>query len=79
MSQENVEIVRRYFQLIDRMLGEYWLKPVPLSEYPETEEAFKDVQADAEWKPPHMERSGARMHGSPRSPTGSTRPITGAS
>jgi len=55
MSQENVEIVRRYFQLIDRMLGEYWVDPVPLSDYPETEEAFKAVHADAEWKPPHME------------------------
>ncbi len=55
MSQENVEVVRRYFQLIDRMLGEYWVNPVPLSEYPETEQAFRDVHADAEWKPPHME------------------------
>jgi ketosteroid isomerase-like protein len=55
MSQENVEIVRRYFQLIDRMLGDYWVDPVPLSDYPETEEAFKAVHADAEWKPPHME------------------------
>jgi ketosteroid isomerase-like protein len=55
MSQENVETVRRYFQLIDRMLGEYWANPVPLSEYPETEQAFRDVHADAEWKPPHME------------------------
>ncbi len=55
MSQENVEIVRRYFELVDRMLGQYWTKPVPLNEYPETEQAFKDVDADAEWKPPHME------------------------
>ena len=55
MSQENVEIVRRYFQLIDRMLGEYWVDPVPLSDYPETEEAFKAVHSNAEWKPPHME------------------------
>ncbi|MGH2925907.1 MAG: nuclear transport factor 2 family protein [Solirubrobacterales bacterium] len=55
MSQENVEIVRRYFELIDRMLGEYWLNPVPLSEYPETEQAFNEVHPDAEWKPPHME------------------------
>ena len=34
MSQENVEIVRRYFQLIDRMLGEYWVNPVPLASTP---------------------------------------------
>ena len=49
MSQENVEIVRRYFQLIDRMLGEYWANPVPLSEYPEAKQAFRDVHADAEF------------------------------
>jgi hypothetical protein len=55
MSQENVEIVERYFQLIDRMLGEYWANPVPISEYPVVDEAFRDVLADAEWKPPHME------------------------
>ena len=55
MSEENVKIVRRYFQHIDRMLGEYWENPVPLSEYPIIDEAFRDVHADAEWKPPHME------------------------
>jgi ketosteroid isomerase-like protein len=55
MSEENVEIVRRYFQHIDRMLGEYWENPVPLSEYPIVDEAFRDVHVDAEWKPPHME------------------------
>jgi hypothetical protein len=55
MSVQNVEIVARYFRLIDDMLGEYWANPVPLSEYPALDEAFRDVHADAEWKPPHME------------------------
>jgi ketosteroid isomerase-like protein len=55
MSEENVEITERYFRLIDRMLGEYWVNPVPLSEYPVVDEAFRDVHVDAEWKPPHME------------------------
>src|SRR4029078_9368139 len=65
MSQENVEIVRRYFQLIDRMLSEYWVDPVPLSDYPETEEALKAVHADAEWKPPHMEAFRGKDAGLP--------------
>ena len=50
-----MEIVGRYFQLIDRMLGQYWENPVPLTEYPVVDEAFRDVHLDAEWKPPHME------------------------
>jgi ketosteroid isomerase-like protein len=54
MSEENIEMVRRYFRLIDRMLGEYWTNPVPLREYPALDEAFRDVRADAEWKPPFM-------------------------
>ena len=55
MSEENVEIVARYFQLIDRMLEEYWANPVPLRNFPILEEAFRDVHADAEWKPPHID------------------------
>jgi ketosteroid isomerase-like protein len=55
MSEENVEIVERYFRHLDRMLGEYWTNPVPLREYPALDEAFRDVHADAKWKPPHME------------------------
>ena len=37
------------------MLGEYWTNPVPIREYPALGEAFRDVQADAEWKPPHID------------------------
>ena len=55
MSEENVEIVARYFQLIDRMLEEYWANPVPLRDFQILEEAFRDVHADAEWKPPHID------------------------
>jgi hypothetical protein len=29
MSEENVEVVERYFRLIDRMLGEYWVTQSP--------------------------------------------------
>ena len=54
MSEENVEIVERYFRLIDRMLADYWTNPVPIMEYPGLDEAFRDVQADAQWKPPNL-------------------------
>jgi ketosteroid isomerase-like protein len=54
MSEENVETVERYFRLIDRMLEDYWTDPVPVTEYPGLDEAFRDVQADARWKPPHL-------------------------
>jgi len=55
MSKGNVEIVERYFRLIDRMLGAYWTNPVPVREYPALDEAFRDVHDGAEWKPPHIE------------------------
>src|SRR5215510_12968521 len=51
---ENVEKVRRYFEQIDRMLEDYWTNPVPLIEYPGLDEAFRDVRADAQWKPPNL-------------------------
>jgi ketosteroid isomerase-like protein len=54
MSQENVEMVERYFRLIDRMLADYWTNPVPLMEYPDLDEAFREVQDDAQWKPPNL-------------------------
>jgi ketosteroid isomerase-like protein len=54
MSQENVEMVERYFRLIDRMLEDYWTDPVPVTEYPGLDDAFRDVHADAQWKPPHL-------------------------
>ena len=49
-----MEIVKRYFELIDHMLADYWTNPVPLTEYPGLDEAFRDVRADAQWKPPNL-------------------------
>ena len=54
MSEENVEIVRRYFELIVRLLDDYWSNPVELSEYPLIDKAFDDVDPEAEWKPPYL-------------------------
>ena len=54
MSEENVEIVERYFRLIDRLLEDYWTDPVPLTEYAGLDEAFRDVRDDALWKPPNL-------------------------
>jgi ketosteroid isomerase-like protein len=54
MSEENVEVVRRYFELIVRMLDDYWSNPVTLSEYPPIDQAFADVDPEAEWTPPYL-------------------------
>ncbi|HEY8952235.1 MAG TPA: nuclear transport factor 2 family protein [Candidatus Dormibacteraeota bacterium] len=54
MSQENVEIVRRYFEHLDQLLAHYWANPVPISQYPLLEEAFNAIAPEAEWKPPFM-------------------------
>jgi ketosteroid isomerase-like protein len=54
MSQENVHVVQRYFEQLDRLLAEYWANPVPISEYPLLEEAFTAITPEAEWKPPFM-------------------------
>jgi ketosteroid isomerase-like protein len=54
MSEENVEVVRRYFELIVRMLDDYWSNPVDLSEYPAIDLAFADVDLQAEWTPPYL-------------------------
>lgn len=56
MSQENVKIMRSYFELVGRLLDEYWAKPeVPLSESPVLDQgAFDLVHPDAEWKTPVM-------------------------
>jgi ketosteroid isomerase-like protein len=54
MAPENVEMVERYFRLVDRMLEDYWTDPVPIAEYPGLDDAFRDVHVDARWKPPHL-------------------------
>jgi ketosteroid isomerase-like protein len=54
MSQENVEIVRGYWEVVGRLLDEYWANPdVPLTESPLIDDmgAFDLVHPDAEWTP----------------------------
>jgi len=52
MSQENVEIVRGYWEVVGRLLDEYWANPaVPLSQSPLVEQGFDLVDPDAEWTP----------------------------
>ena len=54
MSQENVELVRAYWEVVGRLLDEYWANPdVPLSQSPLVDKgAFDLVDPDAEWTPP---------------------------
>ena len=56
MSQENVEIVRRFFEASERFLKAYWKKPRSLAEAlkandldHETEEMWKLVHPDVVW------------------------------
>ena len=52
MSQENVEIVRGYWEVVGRLLDEYWANPeVPPSQWPGVEQGFDLVDPDAEWTP----------------------------
>jgi ketosteroid isomerase-like protein len=54
MASKNVEIVRTYFEHLDRLLAHYWENPTPITEYPMLEEAFSGISPEAEWKPPFM-------------------------
>ena len=54
VAQQDIEIVRRYFELVDRMLAEYWANPVP-SGSSRSSTAFEQVRLDAEWTPPYLE------------------------
>ena len=79
MSEENVKIVRRYFQLIDRMLGEYWENPVPLANTRSSTRrsgTYMPMQSGSRliWR-----RSVARRRGWLPSPIGSMLLTTGAS
>jgi hypothetical protein len=50
MSQENVELVRRYWQCRDRALERHWAeRHAPVSESLEREGVFDLFQPDAEW------------------------------
>jgi ketosteroid isomerase-like protein len=57
MSQENVEIVRRYFEAGERFLATYWADPRSLAaaveadqRWPEAEAAFGFLHPEVEWK-----------------------------
>ena len=50
MSQADVEIVRRYFQVLDSVLERYAASEnVPISDSPLIEEAFALLDEEAEW------------------------------
>ena len=50
MSQAEVEIVRRYFEVLDSVLDRYAASEnVPISESPLIEEAFALLDEEAEW------------------------------
>jgi ketosteroid isomerase-like protein len=50
MSQENVEVVRGYFESLNRWLVSYWSDPVvPIAQSPELKEVFGHLDPEAEW------------------------------
>ncbi len=50
MSQENVEVVRGYYESLNRWLASYWSDPVvPIEQSPELEEVFDHLDPEAEW------------------------------
>jgi ketosteroid isomerase-like protein len=56
MSDANVEIVRRYYTVLDDVLRRYWEAPdTPFAESPLVDEVLPLLQADAEWDAMHRE------------------------
>ena len=49
MSQENVEVVRAYYSLLDRWLQDYWRNPGPLEEAAGVDRVLEQLDPDAEW------------------------------
>ena len=50
MSQENVEVVRRFYEVLNEWLMSYWSDPEqPLDQSPELEKVFDHLDPDAEW------------------------------
>ena len=50
MSEENVEVVRRFYESLNRWLASYWSDPEqPLEQSPELEQVFDQLDPDAEW------------------------------
>jgi ketosteroid isomerase-like protein len=54
MASKNAQIVRAYFEHLDRLLEQYWNDPMPIGEFPLVDEAFGSISPEAEWKPPFM-------------------------
>jgi ketosteroid isomerase-like protein len=54
MASKNAQIVRAYFEHLDRLLEQYWNDPMPIGESPLVDEAFRSISPEAEWKPPFM-------------------------
>ena len=50
MSQENVEVAREWYEVLNRSLESYWARPgQPLGETPGMDEVFDRMSEDAEW------------------------------
>ena len=50
MSEENVDVVRGYYEAADRWLASYWADPqLPFQETPELVDVFDRLDPEAEW------------------------------
>ena len=49
MSHENVEIVRRYYEVFGAWLEAYWANPGPIGETPGSEAVINRLHPEAEW------------------------------
>ena len=50
MSQENVEVVRRFYEVLNEWLASYWSDPEqPLDQSPGVEKVFAHLDPEAEW------------------------------
>lgn len=57
MSEENVEMVRRCYTVLDDVLARYWAAPdMRFSESPLVEEVLPLLHPDAEWDALHWEK-----------------------
>jgi ketosteroid isomerase-like protein len=50
MSEENVELIRDFYESLNSWLASYWSDPVaPIEQSPELEEMFGHLDPEAEW------------------------------
>ena len=50
MSEENVELVRGFYESLNGWLASYWSDPVmPIAQSPELEDLFDHLDPEAEW------------------------------